>query len=216
MDFIDDKDFVVVRKNLNIFSVVILLLAFTNANISILNLFGITVKMDGQKVYVALFVGYVYFIWRYLTKLPLMNGFWNDFLQFYLSSASGVKKQHTFERHREKIFAAKPELEKILKPNTQSRLIDIKVLRFPNKGIRELRLIADFYVMPENSQPNDSNLSAHCDIVVSRGLFLWKFIIFCFRNDKFGDYLFPIALVLVNLYFFLFHKEWQGSFRKLF
>lgn len=34
MEFIDDKDFYIVRKNLNIFSVIILILAFTNAKIS--------------------------------------------------------------------------------------------------------------------------------------------------------------------------------------
>lgn len=69
----DDKDFYQVRKNLNIISIVILILAFTNAEVDSLKVICIDLKLNGNKLYAALFILYAYFIWRFLTKLPLRS-----------------------------------------------------------------------------------------------------------------------------------------------
>lgn len=129
MEFIDDKDFVIVRKNLNIFSVVILLLAFTTADVSILSLFGIKVEMNGQKVYIALFIGYIYFIWRYLTKLPLISGFWNDFTTYYMQSYGGNRTNKIFYKYRNKFISDPPEDMKLLEKDPSARLLKIDAAR---------------------------------------------------------------------------------------
>lgn len=89
---IDDKDFPLVRKNLNILSILILILAYTNAKLDSLNFLGIQIDLNAHKLYVAIFILYIYMIWRFLTKLPLRGGFWNGFEQFYMDGDEGVKK----------------------------------------------------------------------------------------------------------------------------
>jgi hypothetical protein len=117
----DDHDFTLVRKNLNILSVLILILAFTNAQLHSINLLGIEMDLDAIKLYQALFIGYLYFIWRFLTKLPLSSGFWNDFEQYYFNSENGIKKQNTFNHYRDKIIGSN-ELLRLSKELTDKNL----------------------------------------------------------------------------------------------
>jgi hypothetical protein len=213
MEFIDDKDFLIVRKNLNIFSVVILLLAFTTADVGILSLFGIKVEMNGQKVYIALFVGYIYFIWRYLTKLPLISGFWNDFTTYYMQSYGGNRMNKTFYKYRNQFISDPPGGMKLLEKDPSARLLKIDAVRLAGNRIRQLRIIATFYITRADG---GQNMSMYHDILVSKTTFYSKFVRFCIRYDKFGDYIVPIVLVLVNMLFFIFKSEWQGSMQTLF
>ena len=56
-------------------------------------------QLDGAKFYQALFIGYLFFIWRYCTKLDLRAGFWNDFVNYFISSEEGVKSVHNFNKY---------------------------------------------------------------------------------------------------------------------
>jgi hypothetical protein len=88
----------------------------------------------------------------------------------------------------------------------------MKVLRLSGKGILELRLSAMFYVTRDDTRGmGNSNITVDHDIKVSTLLFTRKLLVFCWRHDKFGDYIFPILPVLLNFSFFLFKREWQGS-----
>lgn len=215
MDFIDDKDFVIVRKNLNILSVIILLLAFTNATISVANLFGLMVEMNGAKLYVALYLAYVYFFWRYLTKLPLTSGFWADFTKYYMDSWGGVNTKRSFAKYREQFVSDPSSILNAIKSDNNAKLNRVYAKRFGGNSIREVRIVATFVVTKPPPMHPGNMVEIFHDIEVSRialGLTLVKF---CVRYDKFGDYLFPIVLVLANVLFFLFKSSWQGSLKNV-
>jgi hypothetical protein len=191
MNIFDEKDFHTIRKNLNVLSVTIMIMAIANVEVEVLNLLGIEVKLDGEGLY---------------TK-----GFWHEFITFYTDSPSGVRKQHTYERHRDAFLAHNPELA-ILESDANTRLIDMKVHRI-FQSIRKLRLSAIFYVTVShaNAGPMDNNLVANLDIVVTRIFILRKLLLFSLLHDKFGDYLFPLTLVLLNVVFFVLKTDWQGN-----
>jgi len=211
MNIFDEKDFHTIRKNLNVLGVTIMIMAIANVEVEVLNLLGIEVKLDGEGLYISLFIGYLYLTWRYLTKLPFTKGFWHEFITFYTDSPSGVRKQHTYERHRDAFLAHNPELA-ILESDANTRLIDMKVHRI-FQSIRKLRLSAIFYVTVShaNAGPMDNNLVANLDIVVTRIFILRKLLLFSLLHDKFGDYLFPLTLVLLNVVFFVLKTDWQGN-----
>ncbi len=211
---IDDNDFPIVRKNLNILSVIILILAFTNAKVDTSSFLGVNVELDGSKLYVALYVAYAYFIWRFCTKLPLLSGFWNDFLQFYTQRHGGKNMKRSFIKYRDRFFANSPELERLLRTDRDARLLQVTTIRFEGRGIRSIRLVANF--QSSKAAPNtDNNFYATHDLTVSVSFFLRNFILFCVKYDKFGDYLFPFVPIGVNTIFFFAKGDWQGSFHKL-
>lgn len=218
---IDDKDFYVVRKNLNVISVLILVLAFTNAKVNNnLSILGVEIEIDGTKLYIALFILYSYFVWRYLTKLPLLGGFWNGFMQYYMSAGDGVIQEHNFDRYRESFFEKSSELRNQLEYDSDIQPIDQKIIRLSGKSYLNLRLAPTFQRREKDASGktvlSNQNLNIYHDFKVSRFYFLRKFILFCTKREEFGDYLFPLLLVLINLCFFFFSKDWQGSISKLF
>lgn len=212
LDGPDDSDFRVVRKTMNAFSVLIAILAFTNAEISSLNFLGIAMALNGAKFYIALFIGYSYFIWRYFTKVPFADGFWQSFLDFYFTSGSGVKKQHSYERYRDCFLHGEAELRRALENHEPGHLIEMQVVRPAGRSIRNPRLSALYYLPGEDG---GKNVTANHDIKVSWWFVIGKLLIFSLRYDKFGDYIFPILLVVLNACFFLLLGDWQGSIRSL-
>lgn len=196
----DDKDFFAVRKNLNILSVLILVLAYANAEIHDLNFLGIQLELEGSKLYVGLFIIYLYFIWRYLTKMPLMSGFWNDFNQYYMDSEKGVKREHNFEKYQNMLLQNSEELRN----NSDAQIVDQKIIKFSSKILRKLRLSVTFYRSRrevDNEKINHDNFSAVHDFHVSRIYVLRKLLVFSFKHDKFGDYVFPLIPIIINLLF---------------
>jgi hypothetical protein len=209
---LDDKDFDLVRKNLNILSVLILILAYANAQLHSLNFLGIQIDFDGDKLYQALFIGYSYFVWRFLTKLRLLSGFWNDFLQYYMTSEFGVKSKYNYTTLKKEFDEKSPQLKQANEQKDDSlRLVQLSVIRFPDWPLTKLRLSATFY-----SQGAQQNFNVDYDIKVSKIFLLRKLLTFCVKLDKFGDYLFPLIPVLTNIFFFTFKTQWQGSFSHLF
>jgi hypothetical protein len=211
----DDHDFTLVRKNLNILSVLILILAFTNAQLHSINLLGIEMDLDAIKLYQALFIGYLYFIWRFLTKLPLRSGFWNDFEQHYITSEYGVKKQHTYERYKQQFIDSLSQLKSTIKEgSSDARFVQLNVVRQNNSLVKlKLSAVYQIIILIGNRQQQHN---IDIDIKVSRLYFLRKVLIFCFKYDKFGDYLFPLIPVITVVGCFIFKSEWQGSFAGLF
>jgi hypothetical protein len=215
MDFIDDKDFFLVRKNLNIFSILILILAYTNAKVDFTNFAGVQIHLDGRNFYIALFIGYCMFIWRFFTKLPLMSGFWNDFSQYYMQSHSGKHMKSSFEKYQNTFFDKAPTLKELLETGN-ARLLGISMTRFDATEFRKIRLDAQFYInQPIRENNAGNNLSSAIDIKLSRFFFIKKLIIFCVRYDKFGDYLLPIVPLFINLAFFFCRSSWPGSLTAL-
>lgn len=213
----EDHDFQVVRKNLNILSVLILMLAFTNAQLDKLNFLGIEMQLDSSKFYQAIFVAYLYFVWRFLTKVPIIGGFWNDFLQYYLNSEEGIKKQHNYERYKHTLIAKSEELKFVLNSNDQAfRLVQVSSSRLPEWPLHKLRLSFSFSATAPNSSSHSRSFYVDHDISVSRFLVIRKLILFSVKYDKFGDYLFPLVLVIAVVGFFFFKGQWQGGFASLF
>lgn len=208
----DDNDFRVVRKTLNALSVLISILAFTKAEINALNFLGIDIDLDGRKLYIALFIGYSYFIWRYCTKVPLVGGFWLAFLNFYFESGSGVKKQHTYERYRN-WFVNSPEVKEVLAKGREVQLVQMQAVRPSGRTMRNPRLSATYHT---STDTGGRNVTVNHDITVSWLFVTRKLLIFSFRHDKFGDYIFPILMVGLNVCFFFFRRGWQGSIWSLF
>lgn len=211
----DDHDFTLVRKNLNILSVLILILAFTNAQLHSINLLGIEMDLDAIKLYQALFIGYLYFIWRFLTKLPLSSGFWNDFEQYYFDSENGIKKQNNFKHYRDKIIESN-ELLRLSKELTDENLkcTQFTLLRKSRLHLRKLWIEAQVELVKDDG--TKEMVSIKYDIELSRIYFMRKLISFCLKYDKFGDYLFPLIPVIAVVVCFIFKLEWQGSFAGLF
>ncbi len=211
---IDDKDFFVVRKNLNILSVLIMVLAFSNARIHDLNFLGIQVDLEGSKLYVALYILYLYMFWRFVTKMPFNSEFKSKFIQYYLDSTAGVKEDYSFARYKDKILNHDSTLKYILDNDPNARLVETKAIRLTNDPLRKVRLSITFYKeIPINNQnkSDHSNYTADFDFTVSRFYVLRKFISFCLKHDKFGDVVFPVFPVITNLTFLLFKSDWQGS-----
>lgn len=214
---IDDHDFLLVRKNLNILSVLILILAFTNAKLGSLNLLGIQMDLEGVKLYQALYIGYVYFLWRFFTKLPLRSGFWNDFLQYFMNSEEGVKKKHNFDRYKKEFIDNSDRLKHAYEINDKYlNHVQLSVIRFPDWPLTQLRLSATFQASGREGKNDNAQFGVDHDIKVSRFFVLKKLILFCIKYDKFGDYLFPLIPVLTVLGFFFFKLDWQGSFFSIF
>ncbi|MFZ1806226.1 MAG: hypothetical protein WAU36_03335 [Cyclobacteriaceae bacterium] len=216
---IDDSDFFVVRKNLNIISVLIMILAYSNAEIHNLNFLGIQVELEGDKLHIGLFTIYIYFIWRYLTKLPLMGIFWGGFISFYLESENGVKKEHNFKTHQNDFFKESLKVKEILESDRNAHLTGITVVRLPGNTLRNLRLSANFYrSTPKNADGSTDmpNVTVNINIKISWIYFMRKLMIFSIKGDKFGDYVFPLVPVVANVLFFILKPEWQGSYNRLF
>jgi hypothetical protein len=212
---IDDHDFPLVRKNLNVISVLILILAYTNAKLNSLSFLGIQIDLDAHKLYVAMFILYLYFIWRFLTKLPLVSGFWNDFIQHYTQSEKGLKAVHNYERYKDELIAKSPRLKTSIEEDETFSIVNTSIVRFSPKYIRKLRLSFTFYTSITPEKGIQHNFHVDHDIVVTRFLFLKNLIGFSLKGDKFGDYLFPILPIILNLGFFLFAFSWQGSLYSL-
>jgi len=208
----EDHDFQVVRKNLNILSVLIIVLAFTNAKINTLNFLGIDMQLDGAKFYQALFIGYLYFIWRYCTKLDLRAGFWNDFVNYFISSEEGVKSVHNFKKYENRFKSEISRFSQMTNDDPNWRLVATNITRH-SESLSNLTLSITIHT---SSEIHMRNPNFEIDIKVSWKFRLKKFLIFCFRKDKFGDYLFPFVPVILNLLFLLFKTEWQGSLRNIF
>lgn len=211
---LDDHDFPVVRKNLNIISVLILVLAYTNAKLNKLSFLGIDIELDAHKLYIALFVLYVYFIWRFLTKLPLKSVFWTAFTHYYLESEEGLKRNHTFEKYQSIVIKKSDRLKQGLK-NGSVTFVTTSIQRGPSNSLTRLKIIFVFYDRSPSDKQMHGNFEVAHEIKISLIVFWQKLTLFCFRHDKFGDYLFPLIPVLVNVCFFLFASEWQGSIRSL-
>ncbi len=213
---IDDNNFALVRKNLNTFSILILILAFTNAKIDVASFLGVQIQLNGQKFYIALFIIYSYLTWRYLTKLPLRGGFWNDFTGYYLASYGGDNKDKLFSKHRAGFVTDPKEHIQIIEQGEYSSLLTMNAHRLGNRDLLHLRLVATFYITKEiEGMRPGNNLSAQCDIVVARTTFIRRLLIFCLKYDKFGDYLFPIIPIGINFMFFVTKSTWQGSLQSL-
>lgn len=212
---IDDKDFFVVRKNLNILSVLILVLAFSNATIHDLNFLGIQVDLEGSKLYIALYIMYAYFFWRFLTKMPFNSEFKTKFDNYYLSSEDGLKKYHSFEKYKTEIIEENPKLKEILDADPEARVASQDIRRFKANAYTNLTLAMSF----QSSFGNENNrLLTHLfsyQIRASRIFLIRTLIRYCVKYDTFGDYVFPIIPVVLNLYFIFAKGEWQGSFWNL-
>lgn len=211
---IDDNDFLIVRKNLNILSVLILILGYTNAKLHSMNFLGIELDLNGSKLYIALLLGYIYFVWRFLTKLPFISGFKNDFDQYYLNSEKGIKKSHSYERYKNILINSSKELKTIIENKRGYGLNHLAITRFDAATYRKLNLSFSLYTIEVDN--TKSSFEVVHKITVSSLLFSKILIIFCVKYDKFGDYLFPLVLVVLNIIFFIFRPEWQGSFYSLF
>ena len=214
-----DLDFKVVRRNLNVISVLILLLAFSDAKISEVNFLNIKLALEGPKLYVGIYILYLYFAWRYLTKLNFKGDFWSSFRNYYLESNAGVKRKYPFEKMKTKFFEKKPELQQMLEADRSVQIYDLKVLQLTPERPRELRLSQNFYrnvSQEERAQGKESRFSVEIEIKVTRLYIIGKMIWFSFRHDKFGDYIFPIIPLAANMMFFVFNDDWQGSFNQIF
>lgn len=214
----DGRDFYVIRKSLNILSVLILALAFTNAKIKTLNLLGIEISIDGQKFYIAIFLLYAYFIWRFITKLPFKSGFMNDFDQYYMAtvnSKKGIIKTHNFEIYKNRLLEKSEDLKKAFEQNRQLELNHTSIVRTESSAYRRLRISFDLRFTNEISNRQSSLIVNH-DFKVSRLFVLKHIFIFCFKHDKFGDYLFPLFLVVANIFLTIFLSGWQGSIKSIF
>jgi len=212
----EDHDFQVVRKNLNILSVLILILAYTNAQLNSFNFLGIKLDLDAYKLYTALVVGYVYFVWRFLTKLNFNGGFWSDFLQYFLMSGEGVKQKHNFERYRKEFIEKSERLKYAIETNDRFfRYIQLNITRQAGWPLTRLNLSAGFCASGREGKDDQEQFYVDYEISLSRLFIFRKFILFSIKFDKFGDYLFPLIPVLVNVGFFFFKSEWQGSFQSL-
>lgn len=209
---LDDHDFPVVRKNLNIISVLILVLAYTNAKLNKLSFLGIDIELDAHKLYIALFVLYAYFIWRFLTKLNVKDGFWGDFLKFYMEAGDGVLQQHNFDTHKDAMLKNDKVLKDYQKPGASH--IKTFVTRFAHDPLKKLRVVSTFSTTDAVTN-SPKNIDLIHDFETTTFYIFKKLIRFCIKYDKFGDYLFPIIPVLVNLSFFVFASEWQGSIKSL-
>ena len=211
---IDDHDFPLVRKNLNIISVLILVLAYTNAKLNKLSFLGIDIELNAHKLYIALFVLYVYFIWRFLTKLPLNSIFWTGFMQYYLESERGVKAKHNYDRYKP-LTIEKSERLKNGEEGGYINLVATSILRKSAKHYLSLKIAFTFYDRNPANKQLHGNFTVENDIRIGLFFFLQRLLVFCFKHDKFGDYLFPLIPVLVNLCFFVFANDWQGSITSL-
>jgi hypothetical protein len=213
---IDDSDFSIVRKNLNIISVLILVLAFTNAEIDCLNFLGISLELDGKRLYVFLFLLYAYFIWRYTTKVPLLSEFWVGLVKYYLDSEAGVKSIHNYDRYKDDLLNSNDQLRWSVENDPQFRLVTTTIIRSSNTALRNLKLMLTFYRAKKIREDDFPNFTVDQEIEVSRRFIFRTILIYCIKYDKFGDYLFPFIPIAINLIFFFTKREWQGSIFSLF
>jgi hypothetical protein len=213
-NILDDKDFFIVRKNLNILSVLILALAYTNANIEELKIVNVTLDLSGGKAYIGLFTIYAYLTWRYLTKLKWRSGFWNDFDQYYISSDAGVKSRRSFDELKSLFINQNAKLKQLLEPPYNARLSGIDVGRASATHYRSLILNANFY-LEKPMEFIGSNFTAKLPVTIPLLYIVRKFLTFSFKHDKFGDYVLPLILVLINFSLFLVLKTWKGGFYAL-
>jgi hypothetical protein len=205
----DDKDFYLVRKNLNILSVLILLLAFTEAKLNSLSFLGIQLELDSSRFYAALWFIYVYFAWRFYTKARLSELFWGEFTKYFLEEERGLKTRYNYYKLKS-VFAEKSsELKWASENDPNFRVISTFFTR-QTSSLLKLTIKVRFYISfrARNRSPE---LEVSHDITVPR-YFLWfKVAGYCLTRDKFGDYIFPFLPILLNLLFFLFRPSWQGS-----
>lgn len=213
---IEDHDFQLVRKNLNILSVVFLVLAFTNAEINDANLLGISMKLNGSKFYISLYAGYAYFVWRFLTKLPLRTGFWNDFCAYYMNEKDGAQKEHNYHRYRKQLVEVSARLRNAIEINDPYFRLNQWSITRASSGLRDLKLTGYFQGSGRQDANDQQQFSVDYQITVSKTYVFAKLVKFCVKYDKFGDYLFPLVPVVSVFLFFLLKSDWQGSFYSLF
>ena len=202
----EDDNFKVVRKNLNILSVLIMLLAFADAEINKINFLGIALDLEGEKVYMGIFLIYIYFIWRYLTKVNVPGEFWNKYFDYYRVKASKRFKKAKYFDKVNKIDGI--QLEGFLEGELQIQKLSVTS---QNRSFLNLQLDWSY-----NTQDDSRIRTVSSKKKVTPFYPILLFIWFCLRYDKFGDFLFPLIPVLLNLGFFLFNEDWQGSIHNYF
>ncbi|MEP1094036.1 MAG: hypothetical protein ABJG78_02940 [Cyclobacteriaceae bacterium] len=213
----DDNDFKSVRKNLNIISVLILLLAFSNAEINKINILGISLELEGTKLFVGLYFIYAYFIWRFITKLPYRKEFLKDLHMYLYESLDGLSKYYTLERMQKEFEATSDDYRERSKNGTaHARKIGIG---HEAGSLRKVTLSLDYSrtLTKEEREDHSTSQSNRISIEkkVSLQLVLRKTIWFCIKYDKFGDYIFPFIPILANTLFFFLSSKWQGGFYEL-
>lgn len=213
----DDKDFLTIRRNLNILSVMILLLAYSSANISSFSFLGLSVNLDGEKFYQGLYIIYGYFIWRFITKLPYTS-FKNDFDHFLLDPKRGLLKHFKFENIRKKINEVDNSFF-VMHDIGAIRVDSMEVKRSHSKW-KNIRIFIVYQFISDHPKSKDKTGSYHHietnEIPVNSSIVFRKWIWFALTRDKFGDYLFPLIPVLFFLGFFFLKHSWQGSFSLIF
>ena len=173
----DDHDFKSVRKAFNIVSVLILILAYSNAEINEINFLGIDITLEGEKVYVGIFVLYLYFVWRFLTKLPWKGGFQNDFNQYVI----GLQQNSVKNKSKDKIESL-----------SSNYFNGFNVTRVHNRSIRHLEFrwtfidssSGDVFIRYGSSASAfDSNKCPSCSqLVIRKRKVIDNGIIFFIRN----------------------------------
>ena len=213
----EDNDFKSVRKSLNSISVLILLLSFSNAEINDINFLGIKLSLTGENVYSVLYAIYSYFTWRFLTKLPFHTQFIAGFDDYYLQSPNGVKKEYNYERLKNNFIQASQELSDRYKSNLRDGLISMSVAREKVSNRRKLQFKSTYQRFESEARNKfGTNYVVTINQSVSR-FYLWrKFFWYCLKYDKFGDHIFPLFLVAINILLVLFNLDWQGNIYQLF
>lgn len=211
-----DHDFPTVRKNLNILSVVVLLLAFSRAEINKFNFLGLDVSLEGSKFYIALFVLYLYFIWRYWTKANFHAGFLAPFYTYFLESEEGVKKRYPFFRVQGRFFDENPAFKEAYENDKNYELISLTIRSPSPRDMRNLSFHIAFSKSARETKTDITQSGAAIKLKVSRLFVWWVGLRYSIKYDKFGDYVFPLIPVVVNVTYFFSAKEWQGSFFQLF
>lgn len=208
-----DDNFPSVRKNLNILSVLILVLAFSNAEINRINFLGIDLELDGEKLFISLYVLYLYFLWRYLTMMLFRTEFMNHFHNFMLSSPHGFKKEFAYEKRKNEYQREFEDLQGIENDRFGS-IVSISFTRNSFWKLSRLNMKIEYRksaTEEEKEMGSPGNKVVSKEVRVSYWYLLRKFLLFCIYKDKFGERVFPLIPVFVNLLFFLFKEDWQGG-----
>ena len=208
----EDHDFLVVRKNLNILSALILILAFSSAQISELDFLGIDLKLDGRKFYLSLYILYGYFIWRYLTKLPWTEGFVKGFSDFLTKKPDGLRREFNNAVGLNKVFSG-TDSYKLLSLDADEKKSYELTLFIPNR----LTAIVEFQLFYRSDEVfgNTNGDPIRTSYRMGRIYFTKKMIRYCLKYDEFGDFIFPLVPIFAFLLFFFLKSDWQGNFSSL-
>lgn len=210
----EDIDFKLVRKNLNILSVLILVLAFTDAKLSSMNILGLSITLNPHKFYIILYVGYTYFLWRFLTKVPIQSGFMSGFRDYYLNGINGVQSKYNYVT----LYKAFEQTPTFIRYSDEVKgqkfnLLQMRVVQL-GTSIAKLRLTAKLHSsIPISIEGN--TFTTDIDISIPWRFYIRKLFWYSVRHDKFGDYLFPMIPVFINFLMFFLKSDWQGGFKSI-